>query len=60
MDERRCLSPGVVLDFGNQGLLGMQVPTEYAGLGLGHQDMLRVLEQLGAIDPTLALFVGLN
>ena len=38
----------------------MQVPTEYAGLGLGHQDMLRVLEQLGAIDPTLALFVGLN
>ncbi|MEM6716558.1 MAG: AMP-binding protein, partial [Cyanobacteria bacterium P01_C01_bin.147] len=60
MDERRCLSPGVVLDFGNQGLLGMQVPTKYAGLGLGHQDMLRVLEQLGAIDPTLALFVGLN
>ena len=60
MDERRCLSPGVVLDFGNQGLLGMQVPTEYAGLGLGHQDILRVLEQLGAIDPTLALFVGLN
>jgi len=60
MDERRCLSPGVVLDFGNQGLLGMQVPTEYAGLGLGHQDMVRVLEQLGAIDPTLALFVGLN
>jgi len=60
MDERRCISPGVVLDFGNQGLLGMQVPTEYGGLGLGHQEMLRVLEQLGAIDPTLALFVGLN
>ncbi|MEB3360477.1 MAG: AMP-binding protein [Synechococcales bacterium] len=60
MDERRCISPGVVLDFGNQGLLGMQVPNEYAGLGLGHRDLLRVLEQLGAIDPTLALFVGLN
>ncbi|MGD1861538.1 MAG: AMP-binding protein [Leptolyngbyaceae cyanobacterium] len=60
MDERRCLSPAVVLDFGNQGLLGMQVPTKYEGLGLGHGDMLRVLEQLGAIDPTLALFVGLN
>lgn len=60
MDERRCLSPGLVLDFGNQGLLGMQVPVEYEGLGLGHKDMLRVLEQLGAIDLTLALFVGLN
>ncbi|NEP60044.1 MAG: AMP-dependent synthetase, partial [Symploca sp. SIO2G7] len=30
------------------------------GLELGHQDSLRVLEQLGAIDSTLALFVGLN
>ncbi|MEO0540199.1 MAG: AMP-binding protein [Cyanobacteria bacterium P01_A01_bin.105] len=60
MDERRCLSPGVVLDFGNQGLLGMQVPAQYDGLGLGHRETIRVLEQLGAIDPTLALFVGLN
>ncbi|MEM6252537.1 MAG: AMP-binding protein [Cyanobacteria bacterium P01_D01_bin.156] len=60
MDERRCISPGVILDFGNQGLLGMQVPVAYGGLGLGHQDTLSVLEQLGAIDPTLALFVGLN
>ena len=60
MDERRCLSPAVVLDFGNQGLLGMQVPKQYGGLGFSHQAMLRVLEQLGAIDSTLALFVGLN
>ncbi|MEM7794909.1 MAG: acyl-CoA dehydrogenase family protein [Cyanobacteria bacterium P01_C01_bin.118] len=60
MDERRCLTPSVVLDFGNQGLLGMQVPKQYGGLALGHQAMLRVLEQIGAIDPTLALFVGLN
>ena len=60
IDERRCISPGVVLDFGNRGILGMQVPKTYAGLGFGHVHMLRVLEQLGAIDPTLALFVGLN
>ncbi|MEO0349111.1 MAG: AMP-binding protein [Cyanobacteria bacterium P01_A01_bin.15] len=60
MDERRCISPGIILDFGNQGLLGMQVPQQYGGLELGNQAMLKVLEQLGAIDPTLALFVGLN
>ncbi len=60
MDERRCISPSVVLDFGNQGLLGMQVPEKYGGLEFGHDDLLQVLEQLGAIDPTLALFVGLN
>lgn len=60
MDERRCISPHVVLDFGNQGLLGMQVPSCYGGLGLGHTDTIRIIQQLGAIDPTLALFVGLN
>ncbi len=60
MDERRCISPSVVLDFGNKGLLGMQVPRQYGGLGLDNRSMLRVIEQIGAIDPTLALFVGLN
>jgi acyl-CoA synthetase (AMP-forming)/AMP-acid ligase II/alkylation response protein AidB-like acyl-CoA dehydrogenase/acyl carrier protein len=60
MDERRCISPPVVLDFGNQGLLGMQVPQSYGGLGLDYGDMMQILQQLGAIDPTLALFVGLN
>jgi len=60
MDERRTLSPGIILDFGNKGLLGMQVPQQYGGLGLGNRSMLQIIEQLGAIDPTLALFVGLN
>ncbi|MCC5667833.1 AMP-binding protein [Nostoc sp. CHAB 5784] len=60
MDERRCIPPHVVLDFGNQGLLGMQVPPSYGGLGLGHTDTIRIIQQLGAIDSTLALFVGLN
>ena len=60
IDERRCIPPHIVLDFGNQGLLGMQVPSEYGGLGLNNVETLRILEQLGAIDTTLALFVGLN
>lgn len=60
IDERRCIPPYVVLDFGNRGLLGMQVPRRWGGLELSHADTLRVLEQLGAIDLTLALFVGLN
>jgi acyl-CoA synthetase (AMP-forming)/AMP-acid ligase II/alkylation response protein AidB-like acyl-CoA dehydrogenase/acyl carrier protein len=60
IDERRCIPPSIVLDFGNQGLLGMQVPAKYGGLELNHTDTLRILEQLGAIDTTLSLFVGLN
>ncbi|MEO1560288.1 MAG: acyl-CoA dehydrogenase family protein, partial [Cyanobacteria bacterium J06632_19] len=60
IDERRSIAPHIVLDFGNRGLLGMQVPGEYGGLGLSNYDTMRVLQQLGAIDPTLSLFVGLN
>jgi acyl-CoA synthetase (AMP-forming)/AMP-acid ligase II/alkylation response protein AidB-like acyl-CoA dehydrogenase/acyl carrier protein len=60
IDERRTIPPYVVLDFGNQGLLGMQVDRRYGGLGLDHRSFIRIVQQLGAIDPTLALFVGLN
>jgi acyl-CoA synthetase (AMP-forming)/AMP-acid ligase II/alkylation response protein AidB-like acyl-CoA dehydrogenase len=60
IDERRCIPPYVILDFGNRGVLGMQVPEAYGGLGLRHVDCLRVLEQLAAIDLTLASVVFLN
>ena len=61
IDQRRCITPYVVLDFGNQGLLGMQVPIEHGGkLALNHLEMAWVLRQLGGIDLTLASFVGFN
>jgi len=61
IDERRCIPPYVVLDFGNRGLLGMQISSEYGGkLSLSTFDSLRIQRQLGAIDLTLAFFVGLN
>lgn len=58
MDERRSIAPHIVLDFGNQGLLGLAAPLELGGLELCHRDRLRVLRQLTAIDATLGTFVG--
>ncbi|MCA9658291.1 MAG: thioester reductase domain-containing protein [Myxococcales bacterium] len=60
IDERRTIPPHIVLDLGNRGLLGMQIPREFGGLGFDTRGLLRVIEQLGAIDQTLALFVTLN
>ena len=61
MDARRCLPPHLVLALGNRGVLGMQVAEEQGGLlGLSTFELLRVQRQLGAIDLTLAFFVGLN
>jgi alkylation response protein AidB-like acyl-CoA dehydrogenase len=50
IDERRCIPPYVAIDFGNQGLMGMQVEERYGGLALRNRDIARVLEQAAAID----------
>lgn len=57
MDERRTIPPHLVLALGRKGLLGMQIPVAYGGLGLDTSATLRVIEQLAAIDLTLATFV---
>lgn len=60
IDERRCLTPNIVLDFGNRGVFGLQSPERYGGLALGHWDTLRFYVQLAAADPTLATLVFLH
>lgn len=60
MDERKTIPPYIVLDFSKMGFFGLEVPQELGGLGLKTSDVLRVYEQLAAIDLTLALMVGLH
>jgi alkylation response protein AidB-like acyl-CoA dehydrogenase len=60
IDQRRTIPPSIALDFGNRGLLGMRAGRDYGGLALSHTGCAAVIEQLGAIDLTLSLFVGLN
>jgi alkylation response protein AidB-like acyl-CoA dehydrogenase/acyl carrier protein len=55
MDERRSIAPHVILDFGNRGIFGLQVPRQFGGIELGYRDAMRVIEQLGAVDETLAM-----
>lgn len=60
MDERRSIPPHVVMDLGNRGVLGMVAPTAYGGLGFGNRELVAILQQLAAIDTTLASFVLVN
>jgi len=60
IDERRCFPPYLVLDLGNRGILGMLASRKYGGLGLGHVEASRVLEQLAAIDTTICTFAIVN
>jgi len=57
IDERRTIPPHVALDFGNQGILGMQVEPRFGGLGLRSREVARVLEQAAAIDLALGTWV---
>jgi acyl-CoA synthetase (AMP-forming)/AMP-acid ligase II/alkylation response protein AidB-like acyl-CoA dehydrogenase/acyl carrier protein len=59
-DERRTIAPYVVLDLGNQGFFGLQVPRVLGGAGLTTSDLLRVMEQLAAVDLTIATMVGVH
>lgn len=59
-DERRCFPPHIVLELGNKGLFGMQVPTQYNGLGLKASECLQLVEQITAIDLSLGVFLGIH
>jgi alkylation response protein AidB-like acyl-CoA dehydrogenase len=60
IDERRTLPPSLVLDLGAEGFFGLQVERKYGGRELSFTDMFRVMEQAGAIDPNVALFIGVH
>ena len=57
---RKHYAPHVVLEAGNQGLFGMLVPKEYGGLGLTYRDFVDLTEQIGAIDISLGLMLGIH
>jgi alkylation response protein AidB-like acyl-CoA dehydrogenase len=60
IDERRCVPPVIIMDFGNRGLFGLTLPQQYGGLGLSRTEAWRIYEQLGAIDLSLATLVFLH
>lgn len=55
--DRGGLPNRVMLALGRHGLLGLQVPRDSGGLGLGAADAVRIMRQLGAIDGSVAAFV---
>jgi acyl-CoA synthetase (AMP-forming)/AMP-acid ligase II/alkylation response protein AidB-like acyl-CoA dehydrogenase/acyl carrier protein len=60
IDERRTIPPYVVLDLGRQGFFGLQAAREYGGSALAAVDLMRVMQQLAAVDLTLATLVGVH
>ncbi|MEL6866182.1 MAG: acyl-CoA dehydrogenase family protein [Bacteroidota bacterium] len=60
MDERRSIPPHVILEFGNHGIFGLQVPKDYDGQGFSNSEALDIYAYLGMMNVTLAAFIGQN
>lgn len=55
MEEKAMPLPDAMRrKYGEMGFLGVNLPTEYGGLGLGHLEALLVLEQFAMVSPAVA------
>jgi len=57
-DEASEFPLETVKKLGAMGLLGVIIPTEYGGAGLGYVDYVLAIEELSAVDGSLGLTVA--
>jgi alkylation response protein AidB-like acyl-CoA dehydrogenase len=57
-DEKNEFPLETVKKLGAMGLLGVIIPTEYGGAGLGYVDYLLAVEELSAVDGSIGLTVA--
>ncbi len=58
MDREDYFPRDVFRRLGEQGFLGVTVPTQYGGLGLSYVAQAVILEEIARVSPALALSVG--
>jgi alkylation response protein AidB-like acyl-CoA dehydrogenase len=59
-DEEETIPDNVIRAFAEIGMLGLTIPKKYGGLELSSSAYARVFETLSAIDPSLAVLVGVH
>jgi acyl-CoA dehydrogenase family protein 9 len=59
-DEDETVSEEVIAEFAKAGLLGLTIPKQYGGLELSATAYARVFERISAVDPSLAVLVGVH
>ncbi|MCI4373179.1 MAG: acyl-CoA dehydrogenase family protein [Thermoplasmata archaeon] len=58
MDREEYFPRDVFRRLGDQGFLGITIPTVYGGLGLSYLAQALILEEIARVSPALALSVG--
>ncbi|NKB89791.1 MAG: acyl-CoA dehydrogenase [Acidobacteria bacterium] len=57
-DEAQSFPAELFAEMGELGLMGVMIPEEYGGVGLGPLELSTVMEELGRVDPSVALAVA--
>jgi acyl-CoA dehydrogenase family member 9 len=58
IDKEHQIPPEVIDGLKSLGLFGLQIPTEYDGIGLSATSYARVTQEVGALDPSIAVTLG--
>jgi alkylation response protein AidB-like acyl-CoA dehydrogenase len=57
-DESQKFPMEIIRQLGELGYLGILIPEEFGGAGLGYQEFCIVIEELAKVDPSIALSVA--
>lgn len=57
-DESQKFPTDIMHQLGEMGFLGILIPEQYGGAGLGHIEYVLVIEELAKVDPSIALSVA--
>ncbi len=57
-DESQKFPMEIMKQLGELGFLGVVIPEEYGGAGLGYVDFVMIIEELAKVDPSIALSVA--
>ena len=57
-DESQTFPRELFTQMGQQGFLGVLVPGEYGGSGLGYQEYISIIEEIAKVDPSIGLSVA--
>jgi acyl-CoA dehydrogenase family member 9 len=58
IDQEHKIPPDVMDGLKSLGLFGLQIPTEYDGIGLSATSYARVTQEVGGLDPSIAVTLG--
>ena len=54
-DERQFFPKKILNDAGSLGFMGMLIPVEYGGAGMGYHEYVAMIEAISSVDPSIGL-----